>query len=221
MAKVLLLEDDEKLAESISAGLSNDHIVEWVKSGDEALDMLSHYHFDLAVLDWSVLGLAGVDVCKQYRGSGGSIPILMLTGKQDVSNKEEAFGIGADDYLTKPFHFRELAVRVTALLRRPAVIQQKLLTVGNVSLDLDNKTASVEGKILNLKPAECALLELFFKTPTRVFTAAELLAKLYPSDTEATDEAVRQRIFRLRKALDGTNITVTTLPTQGYRLDLR
>jgi two-component system, OmpR family, response regulator TctD len=144
----------------------------------------------------------------------------MLTGKHDLANKEEAFGIGADDYLTKPFSFRELALRVTALLRRPPVLQKQIITAGSASIDLDAKTVTISGAPLPINPAEFALLELFAKFPSRVFSSTELLAKLYPSDTEATDEAIRQRIFRLRKLLDGTNVSVKTLPTQGYKLEI-
>jgi DNA-binding response OmpR family regulator len=218
--KILILEDDAKLAESVAAGLAKEHTVEWVVDGDDALDRLCHYHFDIAILDWAVPGISGVDVCRQYRNAGGSIPILMLTGKQDLANKEEAFGIGADDYLTKPFSFRELALRVTALLRRPPIIQEQVITAGEAVLHLDNKTVTISGAELNIKPAEFALLELFLKAPSRVFTSNELLNKLYPSDTEATDEAIRQRVFRLRKLLEGTNMTVKTLPTQGYKLEI-
>ena len=219
-AQILILEDDVWLAESVAAGLAKDHTVEYVSDGHDALNRLTHYHFDMAILDWSVPGITGVDVCRQYRKSGGMIPVLMLTGKQDVANKEEAFGIGADDYLTKPFALRELVLRVTALLRRPSVIREQVISAGGAVLNLENKSVTISGAHLSIKPAEFALLELLIKSPGRVFTSDELLNKLYPSDTQATDEAIRQRIFRLRKILEGTHIIVKTLPTHGYKLEI-
>jgi two-component system response regulator VanR len=143
----------------------------------------------------------------------------MLTGKLEISDKEEAFGRGADDYLTKPFSFKELAMRVKALLRRPAAVQGSSITAGPISMDLEKKLVTIGGERLELKPAEFSLLELFVKSPGRVFLSGELLAKLYHSESEATDEAIRQRIFRLRKLLGAYNC-VKSVPGGGYRLEV-
>ena len=220
MANILILEDDVRLAEVVVAGLSaQKYKVEHLLDGSEALDRLKFYHFDLAILDWTVPGLSGVDVCKEYRSWGGNVPIIMLTGKQDLKDKEEAFGIGADDYLTKPFAFRELAARVRALLRRPQVMAKSLITVGPVTINADDKTVTINGASVEVKPAEFTLLELLMKAPGRVFTSDDLLAKLYTSESEATEEAIRQRVFRLRKVLDGCTLTVKTMPGLGYKLE--
>lgn len=220
MAKILLLDDDIKLVESVSAGLSaQGYTIETSSDGGEALDRLKFYHFDLAILDWNVPGLAGVQVCKEYRSWGGKIPIIMLTGKQEIDDKEQAFMIGADDYLTKPFSFRELAARIKALLRRPAIVPDTEITVGPAVLNCGNKTVTISGAALQIKPAEFALLELFAKSPNHAFTAAELISKLFASTSETSDEAVRQRVFRLRKVLEGTKLGVKNVIGVGYQLE--
>lgn len=220
MPKIIFVEDDLKLAEVVTAGLTaQDYVVEHIIDGADAFYRLQNYHFDIAILDWDVPGKSGVEVCRDYRNSGGHIPILMLTGKSSIGDKEQAFGTGADDYLTKPFSFKELAMRVRALLRRPAAVQGSVITAGGISMDLEKKNVTIGGEQLALKPAEFSLLELFVKSPGRVFTSAELLTKLYHSESEATDEAVRQRVFRLRKLL-GDHNCVKSVPGGGYRLEL-
>jgi DNA-binding response OmpR family regulator len=220
MAKVLLVEDDMGLADLIKAGLkSQNYQVEHLTDGSEAIDRLKFYHFDVAVLDWNLPGLTGVEICKEYRAWGGKVPVIMLTGKHLVSDKEEAFSIGADDYLTKPFAFRELAARIRALMRRPHAIQKAAIQVGRLYIDLENKVVTIDGDEIDIKPAEYAVLELFMKSPGRVFSSDELLAKLYSSESEATDEAVRQRILRLRKTLKDCDTMIKTVKGLGYKLD--
>jgi DNA-binding response OmpR family regulator len=221
MAKILILDDDSRLIESVSAGLAaQGYTVETCAEGSEALDRLKFYHFDLAILDWSVPGMTGVQVCREFRNWGGKIPIIMLTGKNEVDDKEEAFMIGADDYLTKPFSFRELAARVRALLRRPPIVPDTEITLGPAVLNCGNKTVTIDGASLQIKPAEFALLELFVKSPNHAFTAAELISKLFASTAETSDEAVRQRVFRLRKVLDGTKLGVKNVIGVGYQLEI-
>src|ERR1700733_9075836 len=106
MAKVLLVEDDLILSDNISEWLKLEHyLVDSVSNGSEALDRLRFYQFDVIILDWMIPGVVGVDVCKEFRAHGGTTPILMLTGKKSISEKELGLDAGADDYLTKPFHF--------------------------------------------------------------------------------------------------------------------
>ena len=221
MTNILILEDDVRLADVVVAGLTaQKYKVEHLLDGSEALDRLKFYHFDLAILDWTVPGISGVEVCKEYRKWGGNAPIIMLTGKLDLRDKEEAFSIGADDYLTKPFAFRELAARVRALLRRPQVMTKSEITVGPVTINVDDKSVTIDGASVEVKPAEFILLELLMKAPGRVFTSNDLLAKLYTSESEATEEAIRQRVFRLRKVLDGCSLAVKTIPGLGYKLEV-
>jgi OmpR-family two-component system manganese-sensing response regulator len=221
MPKILIVEDDLELAEVVSAGLTaRDYTVEHLTDGTEALYLLKYYHFDLAILDWEVPGISGVDVCKEFRKWGGKTPILMLTGRTTTTDKEVAFDIGADDYLTKPFEFRELAARIRALLRRPPDVQKTVIDVGRLSMNLTDMTVTIDGQQIKIKAAEFELLELFMKSPGRLFTLAELLNKVFPSDSEATDNAVRQRIFRLRRALGEFEWMIESVSGYGYKLNV-
>jgi DNA-binding response OmpR family regulator len=220
MPKILLVEDDEQLAELITAGLtSQNFVVEHLTDGAEGLHRLKYFHFDVAILDWALPGMPGVEVCKEFRKSGGTIPVLMLTGKQALHDKEEAFDIGADDYLTKPFAFRELSARIRALLRRPHAIQKPIIDLGLITMDLSGRIVTISGAPIEIRPAEFSVLELFMKSPGRVFTTEELLTKLFHSESEASDEAVRQRIFRLRKTLGKHESLIKTVAGVGYKLE--
>ncbi len=127
MAKILLVEDDNDMCEQIESWLQHEqHAVEVVKEGPEAADRLKFYKYDVVILDWQLPGMNGVEVLKKFRDQGGVTPVLMLTGKDKIEDKEQGLDSGADDYLTKPFHFKELSARLRAMLRRPAI------TTGNV-----------------------------------------------------------------------------------------
>jgi CheY-like chemotaxis protein len=121
MARILLVEDDQAFAVMVCNWLTmQEHVVEPLHEGTQAVEQLKHAQYDVIVLDWDLPGVPGVDICRQYRDQGGTSPVLMLTGRGTVADKEQAFEIGADDYLVKPFHLKELSARIKALLRRSA-----------------------------------------------------------------------------------------------------
>src|SRR5438270_6560471 len=120
MAKILVVEDDLELAESVCSCLRFEHHrVEHTVDGADALHLMQSFKYDLVVLDWNLPGLSGVEILSQYRARDGGAPVLMLSGKAEIADKEAGLDAGADDYLTKPFNTRELSARVRALLRRP------------------------------------------------------------------------------------------------------
>src|SRR5579862_8845637 len=138
MAKILLVEDDLDLISRITKWLSLErHSVEAASNGQEALDLLRDVKYDLIILDWHLPGLSGIEVCKYYRSAGGKAPVLMLTGKTDIADKEAGLDAGADDYLTKPFNPRELSARLRALARRPAETLDDKLTAGDLVLHIN------------------------------------------------------------------------------------
>jgi len=222
MSKILLVEDNAALADAIREALDTQgYIVEHVDDGAEALDRLKLYTYDLAVLDWMLPGLTGVEVLGRYRASGGKIPVLMLTGKDKIGEKEEAFDLGADEYLTKPFVTRELLMRVKALLRRPPDLQSKVLEIDYLRMNVDEKSVTRQGEPVELGHVEYAMLELFMKNPGRTFSSSELLDRVFITDATASEEAVRQRILRLRKKidLDGRESLIKTLKGLGYKME--
>ena len=136
MAKILLVEDDAALAEVTKFGLeSQGHIVQVTTGGDDALGNLKINKYDLVLLDWMMPDVTGIEVLQKYRASGGKTPVLMLTAKARLDDKEQGLDAGADDYLTKPFEHRELQARIRALLRRPTSLASIVLKVGDITLD--------------------------------------------------------------------------------------
>lgn len=222
MACILLVEDDYELSAIVTEALSAiNHIVEPVYEGEDGLERLSYYHYDLAIIDWVLPGLSGLAVCEKYRKNGGQTPILFLTGQTSAINKVKAFDAGADDYLTKPYNHSELMARVKALLRRPPAYTEKILQSGDLQLDLDTCTVTISGVKIQTTPAEFTLLELFMKNPGRVYNSDELLARVFKTESEATDEAVRQRVLRLRKKISvpGKDSPIKTVKGLGYKFE--
>ncbi len=221
MARILVIEDDHTQLDIIEQGLAfHGHVIDTKGDGTEGLEQLLAHHYDLAIIDWELPGLQGVEICNKYRNSGGRAAVLFLTGKSSVSNKVQAFDCGADDYLTKPFSYAELLARVKALLRRPPAMESESLVYEEISLDMVTKVATVEGKDISLTPGEFALLELFVRNPGRLFGAAELLDRVFKSETD--QEAVRQRVMRLRKKLavgDKEDSRITTQKGFGYKFE--
>ncbi|MBI2809770.1 MAG: response regulator transcription factor [Candidatus Melainabacteria bacterium] len=128
MAKVLLVEDDRNLLNTISTWLKMEsYLVETAENGSDAVDLLRAYSYDVIILDIELPRLSGLEVCKQFRAMGGSSAVLMLTNKSTIVDKETGFGVGADDYLTKPFHLKELSARLKALLRRSQTLLPDVL----------------------------------------------------------------------------------------------
>ncbi len=221
MARILVIEDDHTQLDIIEQGLAfHGHVIDTSGDGTNGLEQLLRHHYDLAIIDWDLPGLQGVDVCSKYRNSGGKAAVLFLTGKASVTNKVQAFDCGADDYLTKPFSYAELLARVKALLRRPPAMESENLTYEEIALDMVTKVATVKGKDIGLTPGEFMLLELFVRNPGRLFNAAELLDRVFKSETD--QEAVRQRVMRLRKklAVDGKeDCRITTQKGFGYKFE--
>lgn len=219
MAKVLLVEDDNDLANMVRTFLLFEkHTVERIANGMEASDRLRSFEYDVIILDWTLPGISGIEILKGYRERGGKTPILMLTGKTSIDDKEQGLDNGVDDYLTKPFDMRELGARVRALLRRPAAVSANILTAGDLCLDPAKHAVLKNGEPLALVPRECQLLEFLMRHPNQVFTMTALLNRVWPSDSEATEEALRTTIKRLRKKIDPDGQLLQNVRGVGYCL---
>lgn len=220
MAKILLVEDDTLVGKMVRDWLSGQqHVVELVTVGDEAAARLKLYSYDLIVLDWDLPVQSGLDVCKQFRASGGTSPVLMLTANDTIDHKEEGLYSGADDYLTKPFALKELSARIAALLRRPAVFRASNMQVGKITLDSIQHKAFVDGIEIPLLPKEYALLELLLKHPNELFSTQAILEKIWSSESDTTASVIKAHVSRLRKKLEHVDDpTITTVHGLGYRL---
>lgn len=221
MAKILLIEDDKQLTQMIVAWLSTEsHLIEVLHDGLDGLDNLRASNYDLVVLDWELPRMSGVDILATFRDEGGSTPVLMLTGRRTIDDKATGLDRGADDYLTKPFHMKEFSARVRALLRRPVPFQANCLRVGNLTLEPGKHRVTKNGADIHLLPKEFALLEFFMRHPGDVFSPEALLQRVWHSETEATVEAIRTCIKRLRQKLDlgDKESVIETIARIGYRL---
>jgi DNA-binding response OmpR family regulator len=221
MSKILVADDDPAVTEMIVEFLEKrHHSAQAVYDGREAYHHLRFHSYDLAILDWQMPSLSGLDACRQYRDGGGKTPILMLTGKSSIDEKELAFNVGADDYLTKPFHVRELAVRVNALLRRPPELVAPEKGVGDLKLDYQTYSLIRNGERIALLPKEFAVVEFLLRHPNQYFTPEQLLNRVWQSDSEATVGALRTCIRRLRQRVDkeGEESFIKSVRGYGYKI---
>lgn len=223
MAKILLAEDDTQLAALVEDWLTSEHhVVDHVETGTDAVDLLHASRFDLLILDWNIPGVSGIEVCNEYRNQGGTSPVLMLTGRDKIEEKEQGLDAGADDYLTKPFHLRELSARIRALLRRPPDMASNVIEHGRLVLDVSACRLLKDGQPIELFPKELALLEFLMRHPNKVFSIEALQERVWSSDSEASPETIRVHIARLRSKIqdEGEKPLLRTVHRQGYMLDL-
>lgn len=222
MAKVLIVEDDLELLEKLRDWLIFEkYVVEEAHNGRQALDMVRFYKYDVIVLDWMLPDLSGIEVCRQYRATGGSAPILILTGKREISDKEKGFTSGADDYLTKPFDTRELSARIRALLRRPRLYKDNILKVEDLTLDTGAHTVSRSGRVIELQPLEFQLLEFLLRHSNQVYSPEALLNHVWGAHSDASVDTIRTYIKTLRRKIDveGKASVIKTVHGVGYKLD--
>ncbi|MBS2002037.1 MAG: response regulator transcription factor [Candidatus Obscuribacterales bacterium] len=223
MAKILLVEDDTVLAATIESWLvSEHHMVDVAYDGESGWDHLCLGGFDLAILDWNLPQVSGVDLCKRYRKQKGIAPIIMLTGRSAIAEKEEGLDSGADDYLTKPFNMKELTARIRALLRRPPMVLSNIMQVDDIIVDSAKHRVTKRGTEIHLSPRDFALIEFLMRHQDEVFSATALVQRVWQTDNYATGDAVRTAIKRIRQQLDDNddegNSIIENIPRVGYRL---
>lgn len=222
MPKILLIEDDEAMVGPLTQWLrSEGHVVEHAASGDDALQMLNNYKYDIVVLDRGLPSLSGLDLLKQFRSAGGTTPVIFLTGDGTLASKKEGLDSGADDYLTKPFEPEELSARIRTILRRPSGLLPTNLTIGNVTVELTTQRVTVDGQFVPLSKREYAVLEFMMRNPNRCFSSQELLLAVWPSDTDSTENAVRTILKKLRRKLAPSekDCIIGTVHGAGYMVE--
>lgn len=223
MIKILLAEDDKLVAETVADALQlAQYDVELVETGLKAQELIMNSKYDIAILDIGLPEKDGLELLEDYRASGGSMPILILTGKNSIENRVEGLETGADDYICKPFAMDELLARVRSLLRRPQPLIADRVTINGLSIDLQRGTVSREGeREVSLLAKEIALLEFLLKNRGKYFSAIELLNKVWASESDSTEDAVRQCFVRLRKKLDkpGEQSLIKSNRNMGYMIE--
>jgi DNA-binding response OmpR family regulator len=216
--RVLVVEDFEVLARSIGTGLRREGMaVDVALEGDDALEHLATTRYDVVVLDRDLPGVHGDEVCRRIAASGAHSRVLMLTAASTVRDRVEGLGLGADDYLPKPFDFAELVARVRALARRSAPAVPPMLAAGELSLDPGRRLAMRGARRLDLSPKEFAVLECLLAAGGRVVSAEELLERVWDEMADPFTTAVKSTIRRLRAKL-GDPPVVDTVREGGYRI---
>lgn len=223
MRRILLIEDDLQAAKLVVYTLQDEqYLVDHAEDGEMAREYLANDVYDLILLDWNLPDTSGIDILKAYRLRGGVKPVLMLTGQASTENKLTGFDSGADDYLTKPYELKELLARVRALLRRPAQMLDDILKVGDLEYSCQNKVLKVRGQEVKLAPRELSLLEHFMRYPGELFSAEILLAKVWGYSDDASPDALRTSIRRVRAAIDPAESEepslIENVSKMGYRL---
>ena len=216
--RVLVAEDFEVLAQAIATGLRREGMaVDVALDGDGALESLAVTRYDVVVLDRDLPAVHGDEVCRRIVAGGSGSRVLMLTASSTVADRVDGLGLGADDYLSKPFDFAELVARIRALARRSAPAVPPLLECGGLALDPGRRVALRSGRRLDLSPKEFGVLETLLAAGGRVVPAEELLDRVWDSAADPFTTAVKTTIRRLRLKL-GDPPVIRTVREGGYRI---
>lgn len=228
--RILLVEDEPDLGKAIQRSLSRDkYVVDWVQDGIEAWNYLesTQVHYTLAIFDWLLPGMSGLELCKRVRSTSNPLPILMLTAKDRMEDKVQGLDAGADDYLVKPFGIEELRARLRALQRRSPQIQPQKLQVGNLVLDYGSSTVSIQNsqqdnQLISLTAKEFQLLEYFMQHSNQILTRDRLMSQVWEIRSEPASNVVAAQLRLLRRKLaeHGCDNLIETVHGLGYRLNL-
>src|SRR5271163_4745364 len=219
--RLLLVEDDARIARFVAKGLREQaYAVDVATNGDDALYQAAINTYDLIVLDVMIPGRDGFAVCRELRAAGQKIPILMLTAKDAVEDRIAGLDFGADDYLTKPFEFRELLARLRALLRRSTELHPPSLRVGDLVLDTAAQSAMSGGHAISLTHKEYALLEYLVRNAGRVVSRADIAEHVWDETFDPFSNLIEVYINRLRRKIDpdGNSELLQTRRGAGYIL---
>jgi DNA-binding response OmpR family regulator len=220
MSHILIAEDETRIAAFIEKGLrSNGFITTVVTSGQEALDLIQDTSFDLLILDLGLPEKDGLAVLEELRGQGQTLPVIILTARDDIYDKIAGLEGGADDYVTKPFRFEELLARVRVRLRHLSSTQpvgQDILRVGTVTLNLRTRQATVGTSIVELPAREFTMAEMFFRHPGQILSREQLLDRVWGYNYDPGSNVVDVYVGYLRKKL-GSQL-IETVRGMGYRL---
>ena len=199
---ILIIEDEEQLCYSIAEGLRmNGYETDTCFDGNEGLELCMTESYDLILLDLNLPGTDGLDILQQFRTSDSTTPVLILSARGQIQDKVEGLDLGANDYLTKPFHFEELEARIRSLTRRKFIQEDICLKCGRIIFDTRTRKASVDDATLSLTRKESALLEYFLLHQGRIISPEEMIEHLWDGSVNSFSNSIRVHISSLRKKL--------------------
>lgn len=221
---ILLVEDEQKIADTLKLGLSeNGYDVEVAYDGTIGLKLFETFSFDLAVLDINLPGINGYELCKRIRNKNSQIPIIMLTALSSLNDKIEGYDAGADDYIIKPFEFKELLMKIRVLLKRTVgqnIPVGNVLKAADLEMNLDSKEVKRDNMLINLTAKEFQLLEYLLRNKNRVVSRADLAINVWDIDFDTNTNVIDVYINYLRNKID-KNFSRKLIQTQvgmGYIL---
>jgi DNA-binding response OmpR family regulator len=218
--RVLIAEDDRGLRAILTRGLQeHDYVVDAVADGDEALRFLRSYDYELAVLDWRMPGVSGLDIVRWLRRSQRPTRVLMLTARDAPADRVTGLDAGADDYLVKPFDFTELLARMRALQRRPSAVQQPEIVVGDLCFEPATRQVRVGSEAATLTATEFGILELLIRRSPAVVPRRSIAVNVWDDEADAMgSNTIDVHLARLRAKLAGGRVRIETVRGVGYRL---
>jgi len=220
--RILIVEDEKKLCELMVRTLKAErYAVDHATDGTSGWQLAQTYQYDLIILDLMLPGMGGSEILSRIRGQNQQVPILILTAREATEEKVRNFEAGADDYLTKPFAFAELLMRVKALLRRGSGTRSTVLRVGDLEIDRLSQRVKRAGKRIELTAKEYALLEYLATHPGRVFSRAMIIEHVWDQSFEGLTNIVDVYVRHLRNKIDAAPLTklIRTVRGVGYCLD--
>lgn len=219
MFSILVVEDNEVLNEMISTRLKlESYNVYSAFDGEEALNTLEHKYIDLIISDIMMPNIDGYELTKSLRDINATVPILMISAKNQIEDMEKGFNAGTDDYMIKPINMQEMIFRVKALLRRSKIVNEKKLKVGDTILDYDALTIKINDNLYNMPPKEFYLIFKLLSSPNKIFTRIELMDEIWGMDTDIDDRTIDSHIKKLRRKFeDCSDFDIVTVRGLGYK----
>jgi DNA-binding response OmpR family regulator len=218
--RVLVAEDDDGLRSVLERGLrENGYVVDALADGEQAMSFLRTYEYDVAVLDWRMPRMSGLDVVRELRRIGSSVPILVLTARDTADDRVTGLDEGADDYLVKPFDFGELLARLRALQRRPPAVHGPQLVVGNLVFDPATRQVHIDSRQPALTGTELSILEILMRRHPNVVDRRSIAVHVWDEEADALgSNTIDVHMARLRAKLVGGRVRIETVRGIGYRM---
>lgn len=218
---LLLIEDDKEIVSSLAPQLKErGFVVDVAFDGEEGLGKAQKNNYDIIILDKGLPEKDGLEVCSSIRSAGRHMPILILSVKSEIDTKTDLLNAGADDYMTKPFSFKELMARLNALLRRPEKVEHTKLQIGDLTVDIEGRQVSRGQKKIHLTTKEFALLEYLLRNRGKVLSRQEILEHVWDMNADLFTNTIETHLVNLRKKIEGKNgkKVIHTIPGVGYKI---